>query len=74
MTPHDVHTGLAEMRYAQRETVLQRAFEISPERFVRGLPKPPALPQKVWINKPKEQDESTEELLTKLEEEVSHFH
>ncbi len=74
MTPHDVHTGLAKMRYAQRETVLQRAFEISPERFVRGLPKPPALPQEVWINKPKEQGKSTEELVTKLEEEVSHFH
>ncbi len=30
------------------------AFEKNPERFVRGLPQPPVLPEQVWINKPKE--------------------
>ena len=33
--------------------MLRSAFEKNPERFVRGLPRPPALPEKVWINKPK---------------------
>ena len=26
---------------------------MTPERFVRGVPKPLALPQAVWINQPK---------------------
>ena len=34
--------------------MLERAFENNPERFVRGVPKPAALPQQVWINKPNE--------------------
>ena len=34
--------------------VLRGAFEKNPERFVRGVPQPPALPEQVWINKPKE--------------------
>ncbi len=38
LTPHDVHHGLAEMRHAQRAVVLH------PERFVKNLPAPPALP------------------------------
>lgn len=33
--------------------VLYHAFEENPERFVRGLPTPLALPEQVWINKPK---------------------
>jgi hypothetical protein len=28
------------------------AFAVTPERFVRGVPIPPALPQAVWINQP----------------------
>ncbi len=38
----------------KRALVLQSAFEKNPERSVRGVPKPAALPQQVWINKPKE--------------------
>ena len=34
--------------------MLERAFENNPERFVRGMPKPAALPTEVWINKPNE--------------------
>jgi len=30
-----------------------RAFTATPERFVRGVPTPPALPQAVWVNKPR---------------------
>ena len=53
LTPWDVHHGLAEVRLAEREAALRRAFAATPERFVRGVPKPPALPSAVWINKPK---------------------
>ena len=52
MTPNDVHHGLAEARYAERQVVLQRAHANHPERFVRQLPVPPALPTAAWINKP----------------------
>lgn len=53
-TPYEVHTGLAAQRREQRALVLRRAFEKNPERFIRGVPKPLALPEQVWINKPKE--------------------
>jgi hypothetical protein len=32
---------------------LRKAFAATPERFVRGMPVPLALPQAVWINKPR---------------------
>src|SRR3990172_7911725 len=35
-----------------RARVLAAAFTAHPERFVAGRPRPPALPTKVWINKP----------------------
>jgi len=57
LTPHDVHYGLAETRHAEREAALRKAFAATPERFVRGVPIPPALPQAVWINKPRTPDE-----------------
>ena len=54
LTPFEVHSGQAQERRAKRALVLERAFENNPERFVRGLPKPPVLPTQVWINKPNE--------------------
>jgi len=57
LTPYDVHHGLAETRRAAREAALQKAFAATPERFVRGVPIPPALPQAVWINKPRTLEE-----------------
>jgi hypothetical protein len=53
LTPHDVHFGLAEQRVAARATVLATAYAVHPERFPRGLPRPPARPEAVWINPPK---------------------
>ena len=53
LTPHEVHYGLAEQRVEARARVLAAAFAAHPERFVAGLPRPPALPSEVWINKPK---------------------
>ncbi len=54
LTALEVHLGRAQQRIEERALVLERAFEANPERFVRGVPKPPALPQEVWINKPGE--------------------
>ncbi len=52
MTPAMVHYGLVEQVQAQRQQVLQAAYEAHPERFVRGTPTLPKLPEEVWINKP----------------------
>jgi putative transposase len=35
-----------------REEVLLSAYERNPERFKGKIPKPMAVPQEVWINKP----------------------
>jgi putative transposase len=36
----------------QRQQVLDVAYQLHPERFVRQAPKQPAVPTEVWINKP----------------------
>ena len=53
MTPEMVHYGKAEQVSSQRQIVLASAFDSHPERFVRGIPMPPSLPEAAWINKPK---------------------
>jgi putative transposase len=55
-TPHEVHSGLAKERRAARARVLAAAHTAHPERFVHGVPAPPALPDAVWINMPQKQD------------------
>ena len=52
MTPNQVHYGQADAVYATRQTVLDKAFKITPERFVNKAPKPPQKPTTVWINPP----------------------
>jgi putative transposase len=52
MTPATVHFGQAQALFLERQRVLQQAYAAYPERFVKGLPKPPALPDAVWINPP----------------------
>jgi len=52
LTPADVHFGRAATRVAARAAVLAAAHAAHPERFVRGVPHPPALPDAVWINPP----------------------
>ena len=71
LTPHDVHFGKAETKIKQREVVLHAAYEKHPERFVRGIPRPQKPPTEVWINKPKKEAESSEDLELKLHNEVS---
>jgi putative transposase len=53
-TPADVHYGRAEQIHQQRAQVLQAAYAAHPERFVRQVPVPPALPRPAWINPPLE--------------------
>lgn len=52
MTPESVHYGLAEDIIAARSMVLAKAYEKHPNRFKGRVPKPPALPQAAWINRP----------------------
>src|SRR5205807_6666786 len=52
LTPATVHYGQAENILRQRQDALDVAYQRHPERFVRSAPKPPVLPNEVWINKP----------------------
>ena len=52
MTPAMVHHNQVEQIQAQRQQILQAAYQAHPERFVRGQPTLPQLPAEVWINKP----------------------
>jgi len=45
MTPEMVHYGKADLVTSQRQNVLTSAFDAHPERFVRGMPMPPSLPE-----------------------------
>ncbi len=54
-TPHDVHHGHAQQVRDVRADVLTTAYTRNPERFVRGIPQPPALPEPAWINKPNDE-------------------
>jgi putative transposase len=53
MTPEVVHTGRADEVHQQRQSVLDEAYKAHPERFVKGRPQARAVPEEVWINKPK---------------------
>ena len=52
MTPAAVHFGQAPALFLGRQQVLATAYTAHPERFVRGVPHPPALLAEVWINRP----------------------
>jgi putative transposase len=52
MTPAVVHHGQVEQVLQQRQQILDAAYATHPERFVRGKPTPPKLPDVVWINDP----------------------
>ena len=56
MVPAMVHYGHTNQVQQARQWVLKKAFENHPERFVRGVPSPPIVPDAVWINKPNTQD------------------
>ena len=52
LTPATVHYGHAQAVLERRQKTLEAAYALHPERFVRGLPRPPSLPTAVWINEP----------------------
>jgi putative transposase len=52
-TPADVHHGRAETVRAQRQAVLDTAYQTHPQRF-RQPPHAPRLPEATWINPPQE--------------------
>jgi putative transposase len=52
LTPEMVHYGLADSVIASRQEVLQAAYALHPERFVRKVPAALPLPEAVWINPP----------------------
>jgi len=54
LPPMVVHRGQASAVTAARQEVLQVAYAAHPERFVRGLPCPPRVPEAVWINRPRD--------------------
>lgn len=50
-TPASVHYGTAGDVHDQRQRTLDAAWRTHPDRFTRR-PRPPSLPDTVWINKP----------------------
>jgi putative transposase len=56
MTPQQVHYGLSSVVLEQRSNVLEAAFKNNPNRFKNRMPKPPSLPEAVWINRPSSDD------------------
>lgn len=63
MVPATVHYGQSTKVQQARQQVLKAAFDAHPERFVKGLPTPPDVPDAVWINKPKTQLQEQQILL-----------
>jgi putative transposase len=62
LTPADMHFGRALAVLQQRQDVLEAAYRRTPQRFVKGLPKPLALPTAVWINPPAKQPQDVSEI------------
>ena len=62
MTPEDVHYNRADEVQRGRAETLELAYMRHPERFVRGVPKPPVLPGSVWINRPASDSDDIEML------------
>jgi len=62
LTPADVYFGRAKTILAQRQRVLQRAYDKHPERFVSGQPQPVILPDAVYINPPSIEEHNSQEI------------
>lgn len=62
LTPADVYYGRAADVVTERQRFLDAAYAARPERFVKGPPTVPALPDAVWINPP--EDKTRSELKT----------
>ena len=62
LTPVVVHSGQAESILQKRQQVLDLAYAVQPERFVKHAPVPAQLPVAVWINPPKPATETAKPL------------
>jgi putative transposase len=60
-TPADVHYGRARAVRQARAQVLDAAYAAHPERFVRTPPQPPELPTAASINKPDDNETTTQQ-------------
>jgi putative transposase len=58
MTPASVHYGRATQVNADRQRVLDAAYQATPDRFVRRAPTAPPVPTAAWINKPTTSEEA----------------
>ena len=52
LTPAMVHYGKTDSVQTQRQQVLDRSYQLHPERFVRKAPTVNPVPDQVWINRP----------------------
>jgi hypothetical protein len=52
MTPAMLHCGEVEAGTPVHKLTSSAALEAHPQRFVRGMPRPPVVPEAAWINKP----------------------
>lgn len=60
--PVTVHLGATPQVVVQRQQVMDRAYAAHPERFVKGAPTIPEPPQEVWINQPRQEEDSSRPL------------
>jgi len=51
LTPEDIHLGRVVERRKARQSVLLKAWQAHPERFVRGTPRPPEL-EPIYVHQP----------------------
>ena len=58
-TPSQVHRGEHLQLHRVRQNALDQFGKQHPERFVRGRPQAPSLPDQVWINRPQSPEQTT---------------
>ena len=58
-TPSQVHRGEHLQLHRVRQNALDQFWKQHPERFVRGRPRAPSLPDQVWINRPQSHEQTT---------------
>ena len=62
LTPANVYFGCAKNILVARQRVLEAAYDKTPERFPLGRPRPPILPEAVYINPPSAEGNDAEEV------------
>jgi transposase InsO family protein len=60
LTPSSLHHGRGKAILEDRHKVLCTAYDLHPERFPLGRPKPKAIPEAVWINPPSSEPQKEE--------------